>query len=678
MTELSHRLGGAAPALIALACLGMAASPPTRAAAPDLTEFSIEDLMQVKVVSASKIEQTLQDTAAAVFVITADDIRRSGVTSVMEALRLAPGVEVARIDSSRWAVTIRGFNGRFANKLLVLIDGRSIYTSTFSGVYWEVQDLFLPDIDRIEVIRGPGGSLWGANAVNGVINIITKNSKETQGGLVALTVGNEERAIAGARYGDTLGNNAHYRIYGQFSERDSLVTADGRDAGDDWNIGKGGFRLDWTPSAQDTVAVQGGYYQGNFDQNFTTPTLASPYSRQQLSPVDDSGGSVQARWEHQYSATSRMGLQVYYQYADRTDPLYVADSDTLDVDFQHNFAWSDWQELVWGLGYRRNRDHFTDTEFSSLDPKKLTTQLFSAFIQDQVDLIPEQLRLTAGVKVEHNDFTGWEWQPSVRMLWTPHPDHRLWGAVSRAVRTPSRGEEDARANLLVLPPSPLTGNLPTLFAAFGNDQLNSETLIAYGIGYRAQLAERFSVDAAAFYNDYDQIIATVPGTPFPETGTVPPYWVVPLQLQNFASGYNTGFELAADWRPEQDWRLQLAYSYLHQDIKQLGEALFSSGNRNQISLFSSWNLQNNLSLDAWVRYVHFDGRIRTLSPFGNVTIDPYVNLSLRLGWRPRKDLELSLVGANLLEDSHLEYVQEAYTFPVEIERSLYGQVKWSF
>jgi iron complex outermembrane receptor protein len=234
----------------------------------DLTEFSIEDLMQVKVVSASKTEQALQDTAAAVFVITADDIRRSGVTHVMDALRLAPGVEVARIDSSRWAISIRGFNGRFANKLLVLIDGRTIYNAQFSGVYWELQDLFLPDIERIEVIRGPGGSLWGANAVNGVINIITKNAKDTPGGLVTLTAGDEERAIAGVRYGGKLGDSAQYRVFGQFSERDGLVTPDGRDAGDDWRIGRGGFRLDWTASAQDTVAVQGDVYDGNFDQNY--------------------------------------------------------------------------------------------------------------------------------------------------------------------------------------------------------------------------------------------------------------------------------------------------------------------------------------------------------------------------------------------------------------------------
>ncbi|MDG4551834.1 MAG: TonB-dependent receptor [Candidatus Contendobacter sp.] len=650
------------------------------AATLDLTAFSIEDLMQVKVVSAAKVEQALQDTASAVFVITADDIRRSGATNVMEALRLAPGVEVARIDSSRWAITIRGFNGRFANKLLVLIDGRTVYNTQFSGVYWEIQDLFLPDIERIEVVRGPGGALWGANAVNGVINIITRNAKDTQDGLVALTAGNEERAIAGVRYGGKLGDSAQYRIYGQFTERDGqTAAASGGDAGDDWRMGRGGFRLDWAPSARDAVTVQGDVYDGNLDQNYTLPTLAAPYTEQRLSPVTASGGSVQARWERQYSATSGMGLQAYYQYAKRDDPLYIVDSDTFDLDFQHNFALTDRQEIVWGLGYRRDSDQFTDTLFSSVKPSQLTTQLFSAFAQNQADLIPEQLRLTVGLKVEHNDFTGWEWQPSIRMLWTPHSDHRLWAAVSRAVRTPSRGEQNSRVNLFILPPSPLTGNLPTLFSIFGTESLQSENLIAYEIGYRARWSERLSVDAAAFYNDYDQIIASAPGTPFPETRTFPPYLVVPLELQNAAAGYNHGFELAADWRPTQAWRLQLAYSYLHQDIQGSdGEPLFNSGNLNQFSLLSSWNVRDDLDFDVWWRYVHRDGVIRTFSPYGNVEIDPYSTLTLRLGWRPRKDVELSLVGANLLDGNHLEYVQEAYTFPVEIERSIYGQVKWNF
>ena len=653
------------------------------AATPDLTHFSIEDLMQLTVVSAAKAEQSLQDTAAAIFVITADDIRRSGVTSVMEALRLAPGVEVARIDSSRWAISIRGFNGRFANKLLVLIDGRTIYNAQFSGVYWETQDFFLPDIERIEVIRGPGGSLWGANAVNGVINIITKDTTDTQGGLLTLTAGNEERAIAGVRYGGKLGDNAHYRLYGQFTERDATVTPAGQDAGDDWRIGRGGFRLDWRSSPKDRLAMWGEVYDASLDQNYTLPALTPPYSERRLAPIAASGGSLQMRWEHQRSPASRMRLQAYYQSEDRNDPLYIVAADTFDLDFQHNLGLTDRQEIVWGLGYRRNHDRFTDTEFSKVRPDQATTHLFSAFVQDQLELIPARLRLTAGLKVEHNDFTGWEWQPSLRMLWTPHQDHRLWAAVSRAVKTPWRGFVDSRANLASFPPSLITGNLPVLVSLFGGADLQSEELIAYEIGYRARLMDQFSVDATVFYNDYDRIIGTIPGTPFPETREVPPYLVLPLELANVGAGYNTGFELAADWRPTQDWRLRLAYSYLYSDLEnQTGAPMLNIGNQYRISLFSSWNPRDDLDLDIWWGYVNAYSTptlsASTLSTSGRVEIDSHSTVNLRLGWRPRKDLELSLVGANLFGGNHLEFVQEALAFPVEIERSIYGQVKWSF
>ncbi len=676
---MSHSRGlvKVTPLLIAMVCQCLAAVPAQTIAQADLTQFSIEDLLQVKVVSAAKVEQALEDTAAAVFVITADDIRRSGVTNVMEALRLAPGVEVARIDSSRWAITIRGFNGRFANKLLVLIDGRTIYNAQFSGVYWELQELFLPDIERIEVVRGPGGSLWGANAVNGVINIITKNAKDTQGGLLTLTAGDEERAIAGVRYGGKLGDSAQYRVFGQFAKRDGLVTPDGRDADDDWRIGRGGFRLDWTPSANNTIVVQGDVYDGNLDQNYLFPSLFPPYAERRLSPVDTSGGSLQARWEHQYSATSRMSLQAYYQYEDRNDLLYIVEAESFDLDFQHNFALTDHQEIVWGLGYRRNQDDFTDTDFSAVRPNQETTQLFSAFVQDQADLIPDRLRLTAGVKVEHNDFTGWEWQPSVRMLWTPHQDHRLWAAVSRAVQTPARGFVDARADLAVFPPSPFTGNLPILVSIIGGDSLQSEELIAYEIGYRAQVAERLSLDATVFYNDYDQVIGANLGTPFPERRIFPPHLVLPVELQNIGSGYNTGFELAANWRPMQDWRLWLAYSHLYSDIENRdGEPIYNHGNQNRISLFSSWKLRDDLELDVWWRYVDNDS-INTIST-GRTEVDSYSTVDLRLGWQPRKDLELSLVAANLFGGNHLEFVQETLAVPVEVEPSLYGTLQWKF
>lgn len=665
-----HKSQRATLALAVFASLSMTAGS-VGAITTDLTQFSIEDLMQVKVVSAAKQVQPWADSAAAVFVITNDDIRRSGATNVAEALRLAPGVEVARIDASRWAITIRGFNGRFANKLLVMIDGRSVYTPAFSGVYWELQDLPLGDIDRIEVIRGPGGSLWGANAVNGVINIINKPARETQGGVLNVIAGNQERSIVDARYGGTLGDSAQYRLYGRQARRDSFVDPQGRDAGDDWTLQRGGFRLDWQPSGRDAVSVMGDIYDGDLNQNMTVPLLEPPYSERRLDPVKAKGGSLQSIWERRYSEQERIGLQVYYQYEDHEGLLDRFRLDTLDLDFQHSFAWGEQQALVWGLNYRRYHDQFDSSELILLTPNSQTADLFSLFAQDQIQLA-ENWQLTLGARLEHNDYTGWEWQPSARLLWKPDDTQRVWGSISRAVRTPSRIEEDARINMVVVPPW-VTGSLPGIVATFGDQNFKAEKLTAYEIGYRTWLGRDFSVDVTAFYNDYDDLFATVQGEPFLEVNPPPPHLVLPLYFRNLLSDDNRGFEIASDWRPVKDWRLQLAYSYLWSRPQDRAWSPM-----NQVSLLSTWEISDGLELDAWLRYTSELDSVPTLSPLGVTSVDPYFSLTLRLGWKPRSDLELALVGANLLGGPHLEFAQEAFPYPVEIERSVYGQAKWSF
>lgn len=636
--------------------------------------------MQLKVVSAAKVEQPVQDTAAAIFVITADDIRRSGATSLPEVLRLAPGVEVGRIDSSRWSVAIRGFNGRFANKLLVLVDGRSIYTPLFSGVHWEVQGPPLADIARIEVIRGPGGSLWGANAVNGVINIITKHARDTQGGEVALIAGNQERGITSIRYGGELSAQAQYRVYAQFTERGESVTPAGDDAGDDWRIGKGGFRLDWTSPAADVVTVQGDLYKADLHQNFSLFSLTAPYSQHRQASANADGGSLQARWERQYSATAKISLRASYQFENHKDPLYIADLDTFDLDFQQSFAIDDRQEIVWGMGYRYHQDRFSDTVVSKVRPASRSMELLSVFVQDQIELIPDKLHLTGGVKLEHNDYTGFEWQPSIRGLWTPHPDHRLWAAISRAVRIPSRGEQDAeQVNLLTVPPSPFTSGLPGLLAYYGPGRLDAEELIAYEIGYRTRLSQQLSADVALFYHDYDKVLVGALKTPTVETMPWPPHILLPIELVNGGSGVESGFEIAADWRPTQRWRLRLAYSYRDSDLNDdaTGRGIYNDGSHQQISLFSSWSPRDDLDVDLGWRYIASNETNR-VSYSGATQLEPYSSLSLRLAWRPRPDLELSLMGTDLMDERHLESVQEAFAFPVEIKRSVYGQIKWSF
>jgi iron complex outermembrane receptor protein len=651
----------------------------------DLMGLDIETLMNIEVISTARQAQPLADAASAVFVITQEDLRRSGVTSVPEALRMVPGMQVARIDANKWAITARGFNGRFANKLLVLIDGRTVYTPSFSGVYWEVQDLLLEDIERIEVIRGPGASLWGANAVNGVINILTKHAADTQGGLVSLTVGDEERAILGLRYGGQLGENAYYRVFGKYLERDDLVDERGDDSGDNWDLQRGGFRLDWDPTSRHVFSVQGDLYEGSLDQTLTVPTLTPPFNPAISDNVQVSGGFLQGRWEFTQSPTSQYTVQSYYQQEERNEIFLREQRDTFDIDFQHNISWGDRQEIVWGLGYRYASDDFTDTQLSVVSPSERDTNLFSAFVQDTIQLLDDKLAVTLGTKLEHNDYTNWELQPSVRALWTPHPKHRVWAAVSRAVRTPSRGENDARVNIAALPPAPPLG-LPVVLAITGDASFNSEKLIAYEVGYRTWPLDNLSLDAAAFYFDYDSLRQGTdvdPNLLFIDNTLGGPHLTAPLVINNGATADLYGFELAADWRPLDPWRLQLAYSFLRPEINTIVGGVDEQGEnevdpRHQVSLRSAFDIRDNLELDVWLRYVDELKGITTVSPSGVVRVDDYFTLDIRLGWQPRQDLEFSLVGTNLIDDKHLEFASEANTFPTQVERGIYGQVKWLF
>ncbi|MFZ1829792.1 MAG: TonB-dependent receptor [Candidatus Competibacteraceae bacterium] len=678
---VNRRLLGALALLIVLANMEMAVS---QAVADDLTQLSIEELMNVPVVSATKQTQRLADTASAIFVITQDDIRRSGVTSVPEALRLAPGVHVARISSNQWAITIRGFNGRFSNKLLVLVDGRSIYTSAFAGVYWEIQDVLIEDIERIEVVRGPGASLWGANAVNGVINILTKKATDT-GNLVSVTAGSPEQTIVGVRHSGSLGDDAHYRVYGKYLKQDGLLDAQERDAEDDWRLGSGGFRLDWTPSGQDSVSLRGGLYDGSLQQNLSVPSVTPPYTQLERDTAQISGGHLQGRWERVLSDTSRLSLQLYYQNQHRDDAILGIDIDTFDLEFQHTVALGERNALIWGLGYRYYRDDYQPTALGSVTPPQLDYDLFSAFAQDQISLIPQELTLTLGARLEHNDFTGWEFQPNARLLWTPHPQHRAWAAVSRAVRTPSRIDDGLALDLVMAPPRTTQNPLPfpRLSNFQGNPAFAAETLIAYELGYRTWPTQRLSLDVTAFYNEYEDLRALEPR---PDLATLEGgYLQVPFWFVNGVKGQAHGFELAANWQAADRWRLQLAYSWLRVRLRDqpgfselIPTVRDGSQPRQQISLWSSFDIRHDLEFDLWLRYVDEmpDLAVGTLER--TASVDAYYSINARLGWRPRKDLELSLVGTNLLGPSHVEFVQETLPFPEQVERSVYGQMKWSF
>lgn len=639
----------------------------TAAATPDFGSMSIEDLMKIPVTSFSKREEQLSQVPGALHVITQDDIRRSGAPNIPEALRMAPGLQVARVDSHTWAISARGFNDVFANKLLVLQDGRSIYTPLFSGVFWDVQDTTMEDIERIEVIRGPGATLWGANAVNGVINIITKRARDTQGLLVSGGGGTEEIGFGGLRYGGQVSPDAHFRVYAKYFNRDASVLPNGEDADDRWHQGRGGFRFDWDASDQNLLTIQGDLYAGWDDQTFTRVSPVFPYPTNDVADTYDvNGGNLLARWTHTISDESSWSLQAYYDRTYRDAVIFRETRDTADVDFQHRFPILSWNDLMWGFGYRWTQDQTRETDnFDvSMDPADRSTQLFSAFVQDEIAIIADRLSLTVGSKFEHNDFTGFEYQPSGRVTWTPHSRHTIWAAVSRAVRTPSRADHDVVLNQ----PSPAGG----IISIQGDDRFDSEILLAYEAGYRVQVHKRASVDLAVFYNDYEDIR----GLRFDRF--VLPATAVML-LNNVLEGESYGGEIAANFQFADWWRWRAAYSYLDVQIHpKPGTAGDANGERSiegasphhQFTISSSLDLPAGFGVDWTVRYV---------DELPTHRVDSYVGLDVRLSWRPTPNLELSVVGLNLLDNQHPEFAPTSIrTQRTEVERSVYGKFTWRF
>ncbi|HSS44518.1 MAG TPA: TonB-dependent receptor, partial [Thermoanaerobaculia bacterium] len=398
-----------------------AVRPPT-----ELKKLSLEELFEMEVTSVSKKPEKLSETAAAVHVVTDEDIRRSAAPSIPEALRDIPGIEVARVDSRQYAITARGFNGTTANKLLVLMDGRSLYTPLYSGVFWDAQDTLMEDIARIEVIRGPGATVWGANAVNGVINIISKSAEETQGLLVTGGGGNEERAFTGVRYGGKLGADAYFRVYGKYFDRNDSVRPNGQDANDQFQMGQGGFRVDWKPRADQLFTLQSDVYDGSAEQ----PTAGD---------IDLKGGNLLGRWTRHFSANSDLQIQAYYDRTERNiPPIFGEKLDTLDLDVRHRFLPAGGHDVVWGFGYRHTNDKVNNSPALAFLPPNQTRQLATAFVQDEITLVESRLHLTLGSKIEHNDYTGFEYEPSGRLAWTPSKEQTIWAAISRAVRAPSR------------------------------------------------------------------------------------------------------------------------------------------------------------------------------------------------------------------------------------------------
>ena len=602
-----------------------------------LKKLSLEELGEIDVSSAGKRPEKIYETAAAISVITQEDIRRSGARSIAEVLRLVPGMEVARSNGNTWTTSARGFNGS-SNKMQVLIDGRSVYSPLFSGVFWDVQDTMLEDIDRIEVILGPGATLWGSNAVNGVINIVTKKAKDTQGGLLVAGGGNQEGGFGEVRYGGKIGGRGSYRIYSQFNDMDALVLSDGRSAGDPLQEGSFGFRADLDLSSASQLNLQGEIYRGHAGQ------LGK-------NDINTHGGNLLARWSHQFNNGSDLQLLTYYDRTSRSiPPIFGEVRNTYDVEIQHNIPVGERQKVVWGAGYRASGDQTAKTPILFFDPMNRTLQLFSLFAQDEITLVRDRLHLIVGSQFEHNAYTGWEVQPTVRLALTTSNRQLLWGAISRAVRTPTRLDTD------VIAPGPPT--------ALGNELFKSEELIAYEIGYRFRSQKRFSFDLSTYYNDYNKLRSTE--APSSRGG--------PFVLGNTLQGHAYGGELSALVQILSRWRVQASYSNLHLRLEPMTGSRALGGGRseandpkNQFSLRSQIDLPHRVELDFWVRHV---------SSLPNPPPLPgYTTLDVRLGWKPSNNLELSIVGQNLPKAPHAEFPAAVQQ---EIQRGFYGKVTWRF
>jgi iron complex outermembrane recepter protein len=625
-------------------------------------------------------------TPAAVFVVTQDDIRRSGATSIPEALRLAPGVEVARIDANHWSVAVRGFAGQFSKSLLVLVDGRSIYTPLFEGVYWDLPYVMLEDVERIEVIRGPGGTIWGSNAVNGVINIITKSAAHSQGTLATAGSGTVDQGTGAFRYGGTVGKTFDYRVYGMGGIRGQEFHFDGNGF-DHWRMGQMGFRTDWTSGEKDTFTVQGDIYRGESGENLFLASINPPSETINNDKSYLSGGNLLARWQHTKGEGSDVQIQAYFDRTNRQDLELGETRDTFDVDFVQHARIHEDQELTWGLGARVSPSDFIQTSQGvNFLPNKQVDTIYSGFVQYELPLVRDKLSLTVGTKLEHNNFSGFEYQPSARVLWTPTPRHSFWGAVTRAVRTPSRLDQDVQFYIFDefytpppsgsgLPPEPI----PVFFQIQGNPKLKAEQLIGYEFGYRTQVNKSLYIDFTAFYNNYDDLQGYGPAS-ITEAGTPPAIFFV-LPYANVIQGHTVGTEIAPDWKITHWWQVRGSYSYLHMslrdkdgftDVGNLLSSYLGSSPSSMVSFQSLFNLPKHFELDQTYRFS---------SSLPAVSVGSYSTADVRLGWRSEvfegQNLDLSVIGQNLLEPYHVEFGGVDPPPMVGIKRSIYGKITWT-
>lgn len=651
----SQRVGSAALRDLRLAMTGLLfaagliggpalSQEPDTLSPAEIKKLSVEELMNIEVTTVSKIPQKLTEVASAIQVITRQDILRSAATSVPEALRLATNLQVNQLSARHWVISSRGFNATFSNKLLVMIDGRTVYSPLFAGVFWDAQNVLLEDVERIEVVSGPGGTMWGANAVNGIINIITKGAGNAQGLFLSAAYGSRLQHLAEARYGGRLGPELSYRVYGRTVKRNHTTLQTGQENTDEWGHTQAGIDLEWVPSEADKLRIQAEYYAGK-ETDHSAP-----------SSID--GQHVMGTWKHAFSDRSELVLQGYADRTWRLDiPGTVSDElYTYDLDVQHHLRLANRHRLIWGAGYRLMDDHTNNlTSFVGFVPKDRKMHLASAFVQDEIPLAGERLNLILGTKLQHHSFTGFEWQPSARLSYIPKDRQLVWAAVSRAVRAPSRIDVDY---YLPVPPVP-----PGSPRVAGGPDFTSEKLLAWELGYRTQPMAGLSVSLSTFYNVYDDLysVEALPGT-------------VTYQIRNGSRGTSFGAELSANYVFTSYWSMRGGYTFFHKNLENkpgnasdprlLGN--LGTDADNQAMLQSAFNVTRNLQVDLLARYLDY-----LPANLYNARVPSYVSLDTRIAWQYGKRLELSLNGQNLLQKRHLEFGNGSFA-----ERGIFGKITW--
>jgi iron complex outermembrane receptor protein len=641
----------------------------------DLTDLSLEDLMNVEVTSVSKQKEPIADAPAAITAISQDDIERSGFSTIPETLRLVPGMDVARINDRSWAISSRGLNDQFADKLLVLQDGRSLYSPIDGGVYWNTVDYVMQDLDRIEVIRGPGATLWGSNAVNGVINITSKDSRDTQGWLVSTRGSNEDSNLS-VRYGAKISDDTTFRVYfkGAYDTGlDDAVT--GQPAFDSSMYSdRGGFRIDKHPSENDTFTLQGDLGNYQIRVPAVVPVAAPPFTADRNYNGTDTTANLLGRWTHRIDNDSNFSLQVYYDYLAIGEGIDESNTHTADVDFQDRFSLGTRNAISWGLGYRLLRTDSQPTEFTTLTPPVSTQTIYSAFLQDTIALIPKHLSLTLGSKFEHNDFTGFEIQPSSRLLWTPDENNSIWAGISRAVSTPTVADDNLRYTASRFEvPNGAGGFVPAEALVLGNQNYKSEELVAYELGYRVKPTSRVSIDVTGFYNNYSRLRsgdpqATQPGSPV----------VFPQRINNNIAGDTYGAEIATNVQVTNNWRLAGSYSFLNATFETV------DGSRNTVtaSSYAGSSPQNQAQIHSYMdltKRLHFNASVYFTGQVTDFAIPAYISTDLNIVWEPKDGVRLTIGVMNLLDSNHKEFgVTQNQGVSDEIPQTFYAQVSLNF